>query len=271
MSNREILYRGKRIDNDEWVEGYYCKRKSGHYTDIGFQEEYKDCIIKEFSDGGIIFCDVDPETVCLYANKTDKNEHRVFEGDICDLFDNAYNANLIGVVKFGEYNQDGSGGEYLPTPVIGFYVEIIKWKYMEDSSCDDEKYAEWCRTISLLEAMDRNLYDKFEIIGNIFDNPELVGMDESQSKQGIEENSPNDGWIPCSEHLPEEPKELPTEERFIEQMILDDKLEEYIVAVCGAEKATTLYYVGAGRWYDIISSEYYKVAAWQPLPAGYLN
>ncbi len=69
---REILFKAKRSNWKElpkeqwWVEGYYCKRKSGHHTDIGFVEEYKDCIIVEFSDGGITFFDIDVSTLCLY-------------------------------------------------------------------------------------------------------------------------------------------------------------------------------------------------------------
>ncbi len=68
--NREILFKAKRKNWRElpeeqwWIEGYYCKRKIGRYTDVGFVEEYKDCIIAEFSNGGISFCDIDPETVC---------------------------------------------------------------------------------------------------------------------------------------------------------------------------------------------------------------
>lgn len=76
-------------------------------------------------------------------------------------------------------------------------------------------------------------------------------------------------WIPCSDRLPEEPEELPAEDEFIEEMILDGKFKEYIVTIYGAEETTTLYYVGNGYWYDDISSEYYKVIAWQPLPVAY--
>lgn len=80
-----------------------------------------------------------------------------------------------------------------------------------------------------------------------------------------------DKWIPCSEQLPEEPEELPTEDDFIERMILDREFEEYNVTIYGASKATTLYYVGNGNWYDELSSEYYKVVAWQPLPEPYIE
>lgn len=81
-----------------------------------------------------------------------------------------------------------------------------------------------------------------------------------------------DRWIPCSERLPDEPEELPTENDFIEGMILDGKFKEYNVTIYGAEETTTLYYVGNGEWYDEVSDECcYKVIAWQPLPEPYIE
>lgn len=139
---REILFKAKiknwreQPKDQWWFEGYYCKRKSGRYTDIGFQEEYKDCVIKEFSDGGIIFCDVDPETVCQYTGLTDKNGRKIFEGDIVKgLFADEY---IIGYIKYG------SNARY--------YVER---KGLQGILLD-------------------NAQDWLEVIGNIFDNPELL-------------------------------------------------------------------------------------------------
>ncbi len=88
-------------------------------------------------------------------------------------------------------------------------------------------------------------------------------MIDSQPKTGE--------WIPCSpDTMPKEPEEIPTEEDFIEEMILDGKFKEYIVTIYGADEAATLYYIGNNEWYDGISGEcYYKVAAWQPMPETY--
>ena len=77
---REILFKAKiknwkeQEKENQWVEGYYCKRKSGRFTTVGFEEEYKDCIIKKFSDGGTTFCEVIPETVCQYTGINDKTK-----------------------------------------------------------------------------------------------------------------------------------------------------------------------------------------------------
>lgn len=79
------------------------------------------------------------------------------------------------------------------------------------------------------------------------------------------EKEHNNGWIPCSERLPEEFEATD----YIEQMIYEGKVTEYIVMIQGAKKATTLYYAGDGYWYDEVSQEYYDVIAWKPLPEPY--
>lgn len=84
----------------------------------------------------------------------------------------------------------------------------------------------------------------------------------------VEQQPKVDEWNPCSDgnNLPKEPETLPTEDDSIERMILDGEFEEYVVMIYGAKKATTLYYLGNGDWYDELSGECYRVVAWQPLP-----
>lgn len=86
--------------------------------------------------------------------------------------------------------------------------------------------------------------------------------------KAVEEQPKIGEWNLCSDgnNLPKEPEALPTEDDFIERMILDGEFEEYIVMIYGAEKATTLYYIGNGDWYDELSGGDYRVIAWQPLP-----
>ena len=75
--------------------------------------------------------------------------------------------------------------------------------------------------------------------------------------QVAEEYKINDGWIPCSVKMPNEP----------EIGMLDiECLQEYNVMIEGVDAATTLYYAGDGEWYDFITGAFYKVIAWQPLP-----
>lgn len=73
ITMREILFRGKRVDNGEWIQGYPC-----HYGWIGKEKDY---IIPDYASA-LYTIEIDPETIGQYTGLTDMNDNKIFEGDV---------------------------------------------------------------------------------------------------------------------------------------------------------------------------------------------
>ena len=146
---REILFRGQKIDNGEWVYGSYVNQYGCHEIMLdGVDSEY-----------GFDHYHVSPETVGQYTGLKDKNGKRIFEGDILKTCNGAW-----------EWMHEDSYD--IRVSVVGFEDGsfVLDDTYSSDGynelSCVHEEYA-----CSNGEYED---YVIFEVIGNIYDNPELL-------------------------------------------------------------------------------------------------
>ena len=152
---REILFRGKRVDNGEWIEG---DLRHGGYTEIGPATYIMN------TDVFLINFPVDPETVGQYTGLTDKNGTKIFEGDILHFktYQGGGFACPIGTdvyyrVLFGQCNPDMN----TLTEYVGFWA--LSKNY------DEDDLYEYGNSINYLVDSHGAC-----VIGNIHDNPELL-------------------------------------------------------------------------------------------------
>lgn len=134
---KQILFRGKRIDNNEWVHGFYFE---------SLADGMKHCYIKyETWDEGFVTYEVIPETVGQFTGRCDENYNKIFEGDILEVSYDDGTAYTTEVCAYGGTLCVDVKGEDYDFTAIDFAVDI--WK---NNCCE-------CK-----------------VIGNIYDNPELL-------------------------------------------------------------------------------------------------
>ena len=140
---REILFRGKRLQGGDWVEGYFFKsdinkreRESKKATLIFTPDCDTFIMVPECHNSFMVVSD----TVGQYTGLKDKNGKRIFDGDIAKVLQGKDKD--IAYVGF-------ENGAFMLYPKTGNIYERTLWSYW---------YNDW----------------DVEVIGNITDNPELL-------------------------------------------------------------------------------------------------
>lgn len=157
---REITFRGILVDNGEWVEGNLIGNDIIVGNIVDFNDEYFNT---EY------WLRVIPETVGQFTGLTDKNGNKIFEDDILNIkeFRNDH---------LGEIESDLFSIEDLITDnLTNEYTSKIEF---EEGSFVFSENCEYNDTfLSCLFADDMRKSNPifiFEVIGNIYDNPELL-------------------------------------------------------------------------------------------------
>ena len=78
---REILFKARRLDNGDWVEGDLVRHPSAIQIGDDYSTWYIHVPPTDPDDRDGVF-NVDPSTVCQYTGLTDKNGKKIFKGDI---------------------------------------------------------------------------------------------------------------------------------------------------------------------------------------------
>lgn len=158
--NREILFKAKRKDNGEWVEGGYF---SEPYTDKKYIVRWN-----SFGIGFNEFIEVNPDTLCQYTGLTDKNGQKIWENDILKFNDEIWDSCYTSCgTEYDSWEAENYG-------LVGYCdysarYDFTKYKYNENQV---EADLHENHDIEFTEFVKEH-----EVIGNIFDNPELLEVE----------------------------------------------------------------------------------------------
>ena len=144
---RDIVFKAKRIDNGEWVEGFLLIKYYQELPHDRFAIRYKTKGDEHEWTPKYLTTEINPETVCQYTGLTDMNGNKIWENDI--ICTDVGNVRVAYVTDPSPYeNHYNAGFEVLFANVT-----------------DNENYRHDLGYWAILRG--------FEVVGNTFDNPEL--------------------------------------------------------------------------------------------------
>lgn len=154
---REILFRGKRLDNGEWVHGYLTVDDSRNPCFV------IDYLMPRMSCYGQT--EVDPATVGQFTGLTDKNGKKIFEGDIFKFKDEAWSSYYTSCgTEYDSWEVENYG-------VVGFCDDSGRFDFVRYKFNENSVEADLHENNSIAFA---DFVGELEVIGNIHDNPELL-------------------------------------------------------------------------------------------------
>lgn len=149
----KVLFRGK-TDSGEWVYGDLLQPDvyNNVYSIYNFIRTGQECF------------DVVPNTIGQYSGLLDKNDKKIFDGDLVS-YCTYEEFKCKAIVRFGRYQQDGSNGECGSVLCLGWYVEVTEYTPPEWAVDGDSSLPLYRKQQNLLEVAE-----KCEVVGNIWDN-----------------------------------------------------------------------------------------------------
>lgn len=132
---REILFRGKDSITKRWVYGALVQQQDDPLREKAFIISYSNYQFGDFSEA--VMHEVDPETVGQYTGFVDKNSKKIFEGDIVSI-----------------YNSKA-------------FLFAVEWNNQYVLKCTTNGVSD--NIFNVIESPE-----DVEVVGNIYDNPELI-------------------------------------------------------------------------------------------------
>lgn len=141
---REILFRGKRIDNGKWAYGYLIEQDNPEYHTYIIRNFLAEIDKENIDVTNLDIVEVDAKTIGQYTDMVDKNDTKIFEGDIVDFL----------------YRSDGD--DY---GIVQYDVDETEFGFVYNL---------------IYDGLGRHYCSRdIEVIGNIYDNPELLKGDNN--------------------------------------------------------------------------------------------